>query len=101
MDFVAKGLAKEVFSTKHVIQRILITRRKVREDVGSVSLKQANGFHQLSCDVATHHKGWLSKAADGTLSWEFSSRGLKYLKGEAVPVANEKGLALSIDFDSN
>ena len=69
----------------------------IRGCVGSVSLKQANGFHQLSCDVATHHKGWLSKAADGTLSWEFSSRGLKYLKGEVVPVANEKGLASSTD----
>ncbi|CAJ1441903.1 unnamed protein product [Effrenium voratum] len=51
--------------------------------IGKLLRKEAQGTIQLHCLAAAHHRGWLVQD-DRELKWEFSTRGKRWLKGEAV-----------------
>lgn len=55
----------------------------VRGCIGKLLRKEAQGTIQLHCLAAAHHRGWLVQD-DRELKWEFSTRGKRWLKGEAV-----------------
>ena len=66
MDYVAKGLAKEVFSTKHVAQRFLISRQKGSGRCGESSGCRLGMIPSLSDEVKGLAKGLISiKFLDG------------------------------------
>lgn len=59
----------------------------VRGCVGDVSVVKDGS--KVVCKVKSYHEAFLTKSAEGTVGWEWTTRGAKFLKGKVFDKKNE------------